>query len=186
MFANILKAGLIAGVIAGAGLSLVIALAGDSTGHGMLGMAVGYAIMLVALSVVFLAIKRERDVTGGGVIRFWPAFGMGLAISAIAGVIYVLTWESAQALLIQGDFAKSYGDSIIAQKQASGVSAAELAEVRQEMADFAVQYRNPLVRLPMTFLEIFPVGVLVSLISATLLRNPRFVPMRAAGADISA
>lgn len=180
MFANILKAGLIAGVIAGAGLSLVVALAGDSTGHGMLGMAVGYAVMLVALSVVFLAIKRERDVAGGGVIRFWPAFGMGLAISGIAAVVYVIAWEAAQAFLIQGDFATTYGDSIIAQKQAAGASAAELTKVRQEMADFAVQYRNPLVRLPMTFLEIFPVGVLVSLVSAALLRNPRFLAARSA------
>ena len=176
MFANILKAGLIAGVIAGGGLSLVVAFADESTGHGWLGMAIGYAIMLVALSIVFLAIKRERDIAGGGVIRFWPAFGMGLAISVIAGVIYVAAWESAQAFLIHGDFAKSYGDSIIAQKQAAGVSAAELAQARREMADFAEQYRNPLFRLPMTFLEIFPVGVLVSLISAALLRNPRFAP----------
>ena len=182
MFANILKAGLIAGVIAGGGLSLVIAFAGDSTGHGWLGMAIGYAIMLVALSLVFLAIKRERDVAGGGVIKFWPAFGMGLAISAIASVVYVIAWESAQAFLIQGDFAKTYGDSIIAQKQAAGASAAEMAKVRAEMAEFAVQYADPLFRLPMTFLEIFPVGVLVSLISAALLRNPRFVPARPAGA----
>lgn len=176
MFANILRAGLIAGVIAGGGLSLTIAMAGDTMSHGWIGMAIGYAIMLVALSIVFLAIKRQRDEAGGGVIRFWPAFGMGLAISAIAGVMYVLAWETAQAFLIQGDFAKQYGDSIIAQRQAAGAGAAELAKLRRDMAEFAVQYRNPLFRLPMTFLEIFPIGVLVSLVSAALLRNPRFMP----------
>lgn len=41
-----------------------------------------------------------------------------------------------------------------------------------------VQYANPLFRLPMVFAEIFPVGVLVSLISAALLRNRRFLPAR--------
>jgi hypothetical protein len=30
----------------------------------------------------------------------------------------------------------------------------------------------------MTFVEIFPVGVLVSLVSVALLRNPRFLPAR--------
>ena len=47
-----------------------------------------------------------------------------------------------------------------------------------EMDQFAVQYENPLFRLPMTFAEIFPVGVLVSLVSALVLRNPRVLPAR--------
>jgi hypothetical protein len=32
--------------------------------------------------------------------------------------------------------------------------------------------------MPMTLTEIFPLGVLLSLISATLLRNPRVLPKR--------
>jgi hypothetical protein len=40
-----------------------------------------------------------------------------------------------------------------------------------------VQYADPLYRLPMTFIEIFPIGVLVSLIAAALLRNRRFLPV---------
>lgn len=179
MLARILKTGLIAGVIAGGGLSLTIVAAGDSLGHGWTGMAAGYAIMLVALSLIFLAVKQQRDVAGGGVIRFWPAFGMGLAISAVAGVLYVAIWEAVQATLLHGDFAKSYGDAMIAQKRAAGASAAEIAQATREAADFVAQYHDPLFRWPMTFLEIFPVGVLVSLVSAALLRNPRFMAARA-------
>lgn len=47
------------------------------------------------------------------------------------------------------------------------------------MDDFRRQYANPLFRMPVAFVEIFPVGVLVSLISAALLRNSRFLPARA-------
>jgi hypothetical protein len=47
------------------------------------------------------------------------------------------------------------------------------------MDAFKRQYANPLFRLPMTFAEIFPVGVLVSLVSAAILRNPRVLPARA-------
>lgn len=178
MFARIVTSGLAAGAIAGGGLSLVIALAGDSLGFGYAAMAVGYAIMLVALSLVFLGVKQQRDVAGGGVIGFWRAFGMGLAISVIAGVIYVLVWELASATIIHGDFATRYADAMLAQRRAAGASAAELARLSRELAAFKAEYRDPLVRLPMTFSEIFPVGVVVSLISAALLRNPRFMPTR--------
>ena len=37
---------------------------------------------------------------------------------------------------------------------------------------------NPLFRMPMTFTEIFPVGVLVSLITAGLLRKSTFLPAK--------
>ena len=43
-------------------------------------------------------------------------------------------------------------------------------------------YANPLFRLPITFTEILPVGLIVSLISALLLRNSRFMPARAKAA----
>ena len=39
---------------------------------------------------------------------------------------------------------------------------------------------NPLVRVPITFIEMFPVGVIISLLSALLLRNSRFMPARQA------
>jgi hypothetical protein len=172
MFATILKFGLIAGAVAGGALSLSVALAGGAMGHGWAGMAFGYATMLVALSLVPLAIKRHRDLAGGGVIRFWPAFGLGLAVSAVAGVVYVLAWELTQATLIAGDFAASYADGVVAARRAAGAGPVELAQLRREMDGFVRQYHDPLVRLPMTFLEIFPVGALVSLIAAAVLRRP--------------
>ena len=38
------------------------------------------------------------------------------------------------------------------------------------------QYANPVFRLPITFLEIFPVGLLITLVSAGLLRNSELLP----------
>ncbi len=176
MLRKILSYGCIAGLLVGIPLS-VIAL--TMSGHASMsyGMAVGYLIMLVALSTVFVAIKRQRDVDGGGVIGFWPAFGLGLGISAVAGVFYVVSWEIAQAIN-GGDFAADYAKALIAQQQAKGASAEALARLGAEMEEFKVQYAKAAYRLPMTFAEIFPVGVLVSLVSAGLLRNPRFLPAR--------
>jgi hypothetical protein len=129
------------------------------------------------LSAVFVGIKRHRDVDRGGVIGFWPAFGLGLGISFVAGVFYVAAWEAVQAMT-QMDFASSYAKAIIASEQAKGASAEALAKLGADMEAFKTQYADPLFRLPMTFAEIFPVGVLVSLISAGLLRNSGFLPAR--------
>ena len=74
--------------------------------------------------------------------------------------------------------AGAYARAMIAQQEAKGLSGAALERFRAEMEQFKVQYANPLYRWPMTFAEIFPVGVIVSLVSAGLLRNSRFMPAR--------
>ena len=184
MLKKILSYGVVAGLIVGVPLSCITI---SMSGHAMMryGMVIGYLIMLIALSTVFVAIKRHRDADLGGVIKFWPAFGLGLGISFIAGVIYVLSWEAACAIA-HLDFASSYSNAMIAQQQAKGVSAEALAKLTLQMEQFKVQYANPLYRLPMTFAEIFPVGVLVSLVSAALLRSSRFLPARRPGSALPA
>jgi hypothetical protein len=176
MFNAILKWGLIAGLVVGGIDFTMFTLLADAP-HLQYGMLIGYSVMLVALSAVFVGIKQHRDRDLGGVIRFWPAFGMGVAISVIAGVFYVLAWEASQAVT-GGDFASVWANAMIEQARARGESAAAIAQMTAEMADFKVKYANPWWRLPMVFTEIFPVGVLVSLVSAALLRRPGFLPAR--------
>ena len=177
MWRDIVKYGVIAGLVVGVSMVASFWATDGQMPHGWLGMAVGYATMLVAFSAVFVGIKHQRDVAGGGVIRFWPAFGMGLGISFIAALFYVGAWEFVQATIVE-DFAGSYGASVIAAEKAKGIDPAALAKLTADMEAFKVQYANPMFRLPMTFAEIFPVGVLVSLISALVLRNPRVLPAR--------
>jgi hypothetical protein len=176
MLGKILSYGAVAGLIAGVPLfAISVAL----NGHPPLsyGVALGYLTMLIALSAVFAAIKRHRDADLGGVIGFWPAFGLGLGISVVAGILYVLAWEAALAATHM-DFAGSYAAALIEQQKAKGVTGEALAKFTAEMQRFKTEYANPLYRLPMTFAEIFPVGLLVSLVSAALLRNSRFLPAR--------
>lgn len=171
MLRTILIFGMIGGLIAGGLISLTV------LGLGIQSMAVGYLTMLIGLSTIFVAIKRRRDLEQGGVIRFFPAFAMGLAISLVAGILYTLTWESAQSLVGSDFDIDKYAAS-----QLVGLSGAALAQKTAEMQALVANYHNPLFRLPMTFMEIFPVGVLVSLVSAGLLCNSRFLPMARAQA----
>jgi hypothetical protein len=176
MFRKIAIYGIVAGLIAGVPLSVIIVVTRHEMG-GTLGMIVGYLTMLIALTAIFIAIKRHRDVDLGGVIKFLPALGLGLGISVIAGILYTACWDATLAITHM-DFAGGYAKAMIADAQARGVTGTALAKVTAEMDQFKTQYANPLYRWPMTFIEIFPVGVLVSLISAGLLCNRRFLPAR--------
>jgi hypothetical protein len=132
--------------------------------------------MLLALTAVFLGIKHYRDKALGGVIRFVPALGVGLGISAVASLFWVVGWEITLATGF--DFAGAYSESVLEAARAEGASAAELEQVAADSEAFLRMYRNPLVRVPITFVEMFPIGVLISLIAAALLRNSRFLPAR--------
>src|SRR5687767_3556809 len=54
----------------------------------------GYLIMLVALSLIFVGVKRYRDVECGGIIRFGRAFAVGLGMALAAAFIYAIGWET--------------------------------------------------------------------------------------------
>jgi hypothetical protein len=138
----------------------------------------GYLVMLVALTFIFVGVKRYRDVDRGGVIKFGPALAMGLGIAVAAGVAYVTVWEIYLAMT-DYKFMDEYIAGIMRARQASGVSAEALAAETAKLESMRDSYANPLFRVPMTFLEIFPVGLLVSLVSAALLRNPKLLPRQA-------
>ncbi|MBO6577223.1 MAG: DUF4199 domain-containing protein [Rhodothermales bacterium] len=162
--------GSFSGVIIIGSAMLSASLAGDTHLAGLEWL--GYLVMTVALSMVYMGVKRYRDNELGGVIRFGTAFLMGLGITAIASVIYVLLWE-IYLVLTDYAFIEQYTTSIIAGLEADGVVGAALeAEVRN-MEEMKATYADPLYRIPITFLEIFPVGLLVTIISAVLLRHPK-------------
>jgi Protein of unknown function (DUF4199) len=137
----------------------------------------GYLIMLMALSLIFVGVKRYRDVECGGVIRFGRAFAVGLGIAVVAALVYVAGWEIFSALWSR-DFIAEYTAGIIEEMRAGGASQAAIEARTVEMNALADNYRNPMFRIPMVFVEIFPVGLLVALVSAALLRNPRLLPAR--------
>ena len=126
---------------------------------------VGYLTMIVAFTMIFLGIKRHRDRALGGVIRFLPAFGLGLAISAVASHFYVVAWEICLAYS-DVDFVAHYSKMLTDAGQAA------------QAESFRAMYAKPLLRMGMTFIEIFPVGILISAISAAILRNSRVLPAR--------
>jgi len=143
----------------------------------------GYLVMLVALSMIFVGVKRYRDVECGGVIRFGRALALGLGIAVVAGLIYVAGWELYIGFAgwdFVANYLADYTAGIVETMRAEGATATAIQAKQAEMRELAELYRNPLYRMPITFAEIFPVGLLVALVSAALLRNPRLLPARRA------
>ena len=181
MLRTILLYGALAGLIVSVPMVVQMLALRGSMSHGAIGMAIGYTTMLVALSVIFLAVKRRRDVEGGGAIRFWPAFGLGLGIGVVAGAFYVAAWDLSLALTGM-DFGADLARAMVKSAETKGLTGPALAKVRAEADAFRASYANPLMRWPMTFMEIAPVILLVSLVSAAVLRNPRVLPARQSAA----
>ena len=173
MFRIMFVYGAIAGIVIIAVMTLGMMM---SSGAGS--QLQGYLTMLVVLSLIFIGIKRYRDKELGGVIKFLPALGLGVGSAAVAGVFYVLTWE-VSLHLTDFAFVESYKQASIAAYEAKGLTGDALAEKVEGLEAMMANYGNPLYRVPITFLEIFPVGLLVALISAALLRNPKVLPAKA-------
>ena len=161
------------GLIAGGVVALVsfgsLALLSDGeipTGSKWL----GYSIMLIALSVIFFAVKSYRDQQLGGVIKFWTALKLGFGISLMAAVVYALGWELYYQTL-GGDFMQQYTLSYLEQMRVDGATSNEIETARQRMADFERLYSLLPARFGITLVEILPIGLVISLLSAALLRK---------------
>jgi hypothetical protein len=138
-------------------------------------MIIGYTSMVISFSMIFFAIKTYRDQFGAGTITFGTGAKIGLMITGIASVIYALGWE-VFSTFFASDFQEFYAQCYIDKVKASGADAAAIEAARAEMAQFAALYSNPLIRFGMTLSEILPVGIIVTLISAGILRKREILP----------
>ncbi|WP_435354319.1 DUF4199 domain-containing protein [Emticicia sp. SJ17W-69] len=133
-------------------------------------MWVGYASMLLAFSLTFVGIKNFRDKQNEGVISFGKAFQIGLYISLIASSFYVITWLIDYYFFIP-DFMEKFGGQAVESAKSSGASASEISKISTEIESYKEMYKTPLGVILLTYMEILPVGLVVSLISALILKK---------------
>jgi hypothetical protein len=138
------------------------------------GMTWGYASMIVALSLVFFGIKSYRD-NHGGHITFLKGLQVGLLISLISAVCYAASWELYYPRVGQ-EFMQKYMVYYLDKLKQEGKSDAEIEQARIDEERFMELYKNVFVRFGVTLMEIVPVGLIVTLISAALLRKREILP----------
>ena len=162
--------GSIAGVIVGGMFLATWPLHENGTLNPENGMLVGYTTMVIALSLIFFGVKSYRDNQLNGIISFGKALVVGLWISFVAAIIYAMTWEIMYNT-IASDFLEKMANYSLEKMKEAGASAEEVMDKKKEMMESFEWYKNPLLRFGMTMAEILPVGILISLICAALLRK---------------
>jgi len=130
----------------------------------------GYTAMVLAFSLIFVGVKSYKDNHNNGVISFRKALQISLLITLVASTVYTLAWLINYYFFLP-DFGAQYMASIRAELVASGASNAEIQKKMAEMSASLEQYKNPLYNAMMTFEEIAPVGIIISLIVSLILKN---------------
>lgn len=170
---TVLTYGLISGAISAA-LMLVMVVFIDEIGFDK-AMVVGYSSMVLAFLLVFFGIRSYRDTVGKGQIGFGRAFSVGILITLISCICYVVTWEIIYFNFLP-DFVEKYTNYVIESARSSGASAEEIAKQEEQMKNLKSLYNNPFFNAAITFLEPFPIGLIMTVISALILRKRRDVP----------
>lgn len=167
MTKTVLTYGLIAGFISLIGIHITLLSSHEDFKNGML---YGYASMLLGLSLIYVAVKSYRDSHNGGVITFGKAFKIGLYITLIASTVYVIIWLIDFFFFIP-DFSEKYTAYAISELKASGAPQSEIESKIKGMKTFNEYYKNPFLNALITYTEILPVGLLISVIAAALLKK---------------
>lgn len=169
MKAIILKNGLISGIIVSACMvyGTITCYNNPSVEPSMI---LGFAGMFIAFAFIFVGIGQYRTKIGNGFITFKHAFKIALFITLICSTFYVVTWLIELYVFIP-DFMDKYTEHVLKTAEAKGASAAEMETKRVEMAEYSEIYKNPLGVIAFTYMEILPLGLIVSLIAALVMKR---------------
>lgn len=163
----LLTYGLIAGVIVSVMMVLTLGMDNVDFDNGEL---IGYTTMVIALSTIFFGVRTYRDKHNGGIIKFGKAFLIGLSITMVASTMYVATWMVLSHYQ-ENDFMEQYYEHMKEKMNSSDMPAEQVEAKLAELRDFQELYKNPVVKVGVTYMEILPVGILISLSCALVLKR---------------
>lgn len=180
---TVLVFGLISGAISSAMMFISLPLMQRGVINFDNGEVIGYTSIFLSFLLVFFGIRAHRE-NNGGSISFGRAFAVGILITLISCAIYAASWEIIY-FNVMPDFADKYAAHAVAKMRAKGASEAEILKTKNQMAQLKKLYDNPLTNAAVTMLEPLPVGLVMTLVSAGILRKRQEVPPRAATAAVA-
>jgi len=170
--------GLLAGVIVSVFMVITVRLCENGVITFDNSDVIGYGSIVIALSMIFFGIKSYRDNHRDGMIKFGKGLQVGMLIALVASLIYAAAGEAYYQLSPDGQaaFMDKYADHYIKKMKENGASSAEIVQKAKEMAELKEMTKNPLARFVMALAIILPVGIIIAVISAAVLRKREFLP----------
>jgi hypothetical protein len=162
------------GLISGGLLSLMMALTVPfmDTFDNDRGYIIGYTTMVLSFLLIHFGIRAYRDNVGNGSVSFGRAVTIGALITVVASLCYVATWETIYFKFVP-DFSTRMTTAAVEKAKRGGGTPEEIQRRIADAQHFMDIYQNPLINSAMTFLEPLPVGLIMTLVSAGVLRRTR-------------
>jgi uncharacterized protein DUF4199 len=165
---TVLAFGLISGAISAATMLATIPFV-DKVGWEK-GEILGYTTIVLSALMVFFGVRSYRENVAGGRLTFGCGFVVGILITLIASACYVGTWEIVYYKFMP-DFGEKYAAHMVERAKASGASQQKVDETERQAKQFKQMYGNPVINVALTFMEVFPIGLAVTALSAGILRK---------------
>ncbi|HYL83740.1 MAG TPA: DUF4199 domain-containing protein [Candidatus Angelobacter sp.] len=165
---TVLTFGLISGAISAAMMLSTVPFA-DKIGFDK-GEILGYTTTVLSALLVFFGVRSYRENVSGGRLTFGRGFAVGILITLLSSLCYVATWEVVYFKFMP-DFTDKYAAHKTERAKASGASQEQIEKTTREMQQFKQMYNNPAMNVALTFTEVFPIGLVVTLLSAAALRK---------------
>ncbi len=169
--------GLLAGVIVSGFMVITMKLCENGSINFDNSDFIGYGGMVIALSMIFFGIKSYRDNYQNGAIKFGKGLQVGMLITLVAALVYAVAGEAyyqaspeAQTKLME-----KYAAHHINKMKENGAPPAAIAQKIKEMTGLKEMYKSAVIRFGMTVAIILPVGIIITLISAAVLRKKDFL-----------
>jgi hypothetical protein len=133
-------------------------------------MVAGYTVIVISMLFVYFGVRSYRDDVLGGQITFGQGIAAGLLITLVACAFYVGSWLVLYYTFMP-DFGDKYAAYLVESVRAKGASQAEVENAIKQGNDAKAMLQNPFINAAVTFTEPFPVGLLMTVISAAVLKK---------------
>ncbi len=134
------------------------------------GEIIGYVVIFLACFIILMGIRKYGKSTIDGKLSFGNGFLVGFLITVVASTIYAIGWM-IYSNYINPEFMESYYTYSIEQLRESELPPEELEEKLLEMEQFKEYYQEPIIQFAFTVLEVFPIGLIFSIIGGFVFRR---------------
>ena len=151
-------------------------------GGFLMSQIAGYSMMAIALVFLIVGMKLYRDAQASGTFRYIEGLLVGAGIAAVASIYYTVSWE-IYLYFTDYSFMPQYIENQLASAREAGQTQLQLERLEMQLSQQAEWYKSFTFRAGITFMEMFPVGALVSLVASLILRNPNVLPRKTSSSD---